>query len=71
MAEVILFNISTKHQHVCSTFARHTKPTAQNQTLQKSSKRSNSQQPNSGNIFQHIAKHQQNNNIQHHAHPPP
>jgi outer membrane receptor protein involved in Fe transport len=46
-------NRSTKHQHVCSTFARHTKPTPQNQTLQKSCKRSYIQQPSGSNIFEH------------------
>ena len=53
MAEVILFNIRTKHQHVCSTFARLTKPTLQKPTLQKSCKRSIIQHSSSSNIFQH------------------
>jgi len=35
MAAVILMNISTKLQHVCSTFARHTKPTPQSQPCKR------------------------------------
>jgi hypothetical protein len=46
MAEVILFNISTKNQHVCSTFARHTRAKTQKPTLQKSCKH---------NIIQHLS----------------
>jgi hypothetical protein len=44
-------NISTNHQHVCSTFARHTIPTPQVPTFQKSCKRNPIQQPSRSNIF--------------------
>lgn len=71
MAEIILFNISTKQQHVCSTFAWHTNQLHKSQPCKRAANVILFNKPSCNNLFQLYQIFQQQNFCATHKTPSP